>query len=41
MEILERAKYIFRFTDDKTDITKIYLFKKKSEVFLQLKKFAA
>ena len=27
--------------DDKTDITEIHLLKKKSEAFLQLKKFAA
>lgn len=37
VEILERAKYIFGFTDDKTDITEIYLFKKSLKCFYSSK----
>ena len=41
MQILRGAQYVFSLTDDKTDMTEIHLFKKKSKAFPQLKKFAA
>ena len=41
MHILQITLFIFGFINEKTDITKIYIFKKKSKVFFQIKKFAA
>ncbi len=35
------ARYVFGLTDDETNMTEIHLLNKKSEAFLQLKKFAA
>lgn len=39
MHMLGEVLYAFGLTDNRIDMAKIYLFKKKSKVFLQLKKF--
>lgn len=35
--MLEEAQYVFSLINSKTDMTKINLFKKKSEIFLSIK----